>query len=311
MSETSAERPRVIVSGASGLVGTALVPALAEAGYEVIRLVRHRNGGPGTAPWEPSKGTLDPAVVDGAAAVIHLSGENIAAGRWTRAKKKRILESRVRSTRLLAETLAGLYGPGNDDAPKPTFVSTSAIGIYGDQGARELDENAPQGDGFLADVCQRWEAAASAARDAGIRVVHPRLGVVLAKEGGALEQMARPVRFGAGGPLGTGNQYVSWITLRDVVRVFLHLLHTPDLDGPVNVVAPQAIPQRQLAKSIGKVLHRPSLLPAPAFALRIALGEMADEVLLASQRIVPRVLENQGFEFEDPTLDGALERLLG
>ena len=300
-----AVRLRVAVTGATGLVGAALVSALREAGHRVDRLTR-RAPAPGSTDvqWDPARGRLDPRALEGVDAVVHLAGEPIAALRWTPAVKARIRESRVDGTRLLAETLARL------PRPPRVLVSTSAVGYYGDRGDAALTEESPPGAGFLADVCRAWEAAADPARAAGIRVVHPRVGVVLAGQGGALPRIALPFRLGAGGVIGSGRQYWSWIELGDLVRVLELCLALDALAGPVNAVAPAPATNRELTHVMGRVLGRPTLVPLPAIAVRLLLGEMGQALLLDSARVLPRRLERAGFRFRHPELEGALRAAL-
>jgi hypothetical protein len=300
----------VAVTGASGLVGSALVPFLTAGGHSVVRVGRGAPRGPQSpavrdVQWDPERGRLDPAALEGVDVVVHLAGANVA-GRWTGAYKDEILRSRVDSTRLLAETLARLARP-----PR-AFVSMSAVGYYGDRGDEVLDEGAPPGQGFLADVGRQWEAAADPARAAGIRVVHPRLGVVLSPRGGALAKLLPPFSAGLGGPTGSGRQWWGVIGLDDVVGA-LHFMATRDaLAGPVNLVLPDPVRNADFARTLAHVLGRPALVPTPAFALRLALGrEQADEMLLASQRVVPRRLLEAGFAFARPTLEAALRFELG
>lgn len=295
---------KILISGASGLIGSTLARSSTESGHEVIRLVRSPPG-PGQAAiaWDPAAEQLDAAALEGFDAVVHLAGENIAGGRWTRGKKERIRDSRVRGTRLLSRTLARL------SSPPGVFASASAIGYYGDRGDKELDEASPAGSGFLAEVCRDWEAATRPAAEAGIRVARLRLGVVLAAGGGALAGMLPPFRWGLGGRLGSGRQYMSWITLDDVTGAIDHVVHSHALEGPINLVAPQPVTNRQFTATLGRVLHRPTLLPAPALVLRLMLGEMADALLLASARVVPRRLLDSGYRFHDPELPGALRRM--
>lgn len=296
---------RVLVTGASGLIGAALVPALAAAGHRVTRLVRVRPRGPEEFRWDPASGLLDPAAFAECEAVIHLAGESIAAGRWTRRRKARIRESRVAGTRLLATGIARAL-------PSPrALICASAIGYYGDRGDEPLDETSSPGTGFLAEVTRDWEAASEPAARAGIRMVHLRQGVVLSRAGGALPRMILPFRLGLGGPLGGGGQWMSWVALEDVVAAFLHALETPGLDGPVNAVGPNPVTQRELARSLGAVLARPAWLPVPAWALRLGLGQMGEELLLASQCVLPKRLLAGGFQFRHPTLEGALRRIVG
>jgi uncharacterized protein (TIGR01777 family) len=297
---------RVAVSGSGGLIGAEVVSALSAAGSEVVRLVR-RDPAPGEAAvrWDPGKGIADPAGLSGLDAVVHLAGENIAAGRWNAARKAAIRESRVEGTRLLCDALAAL------PVPPKTLVCASAIGYYGDRGDELLTEESPVGTGFLAAVCREWEAATRPAHRTGIRVVTLRIGMVLTPKGGALSRMLLPVRAGFGGVLGNGRQYVSWIALDDLPGIVLHVLANADLRGPVNAVAPRPVTNREFTEALGRVLSRPTPLPVPAFALRIAVGEMADALLLASTRVVPRRLEETGYRFRFPELHGALRHLLG
>ena len=304
-SPPKAETMKILISGASGLIGSALTGKLTDAGHEVTRLVRssavaeHRE-----IAWDPAGARLDAAALGGFGAVVHLAGESIAQGRWTNAKKERIRSSRVLGTQLLVQTLARL------SRPPQVLVSASAIGYYGDRGDEELDEGSPPGSGFLPDVCRQWEAAAEPAREAGIRVVHPRIGLVLSVSGGALAKMLPVFRLGLGGPIGSGRQYVSWITLDDLVGTICHVIATDSLSGPVNAVAPAPTTNREFARALGRALRRPARLPAPALALRAMLGQMADELLLASTRVIPRRLMDSGFAFGDPDLEGAFRRLL-
>jgi len=295
---------KIAVTGASGLVGSALVAALEDGGHRVVRLVRRQPEGDGEVRWDPAAGVLDPADLEGVDAVVHLAGESIASGPWTRERKRRIRDSRVDGTRLVASAVSAMAEP-----PR-TLVSASAVGYYGDRGDRVLDEDAGPGEGFLAEVCQGWEAAADPARERGVRVVHPRIGMVLAADGGALAKMLLPFRLGVGGVLGPGDQYMSWIGLGDLVAVILHALGDGDLEGPVNAVAPAPVTNREFTRTLGRVLHRPTILPAPALALRLLLGEMAEELFLASTRAVPARLEGHGFTFRHPDLEGALRQQL-
>lgn len=293
---------KVLVSGSSGLVGSALLPALHANGYEVTRLVHASSSSQNQVSWNPSE-PLRPETVSGFEAVIHLAGESIAS-RWTDAKKRSIRESRVVGTRHLAEALATA-------AAKPrVLVSASAIGYYGDRGDEILREENQPGTGFLADVCQEWESANAPAAQAGIRTVQIRFGVVLSTDGGALAKMLTPFRLGVGGKIGSGRQWWSWIALQDVVGIMLHALKTRSLQGPVNAVAPNPVRNAEFTKVLGKVLSRPTIFPMPAFAARLALGEMADELLLASQCVEPAKLQASGYVFQQPELEPALQVML-
>ena len=293
---------KIAVSGASGLIGSALVPGLATAGHEVLRLVRHDAGGPSEIAWDPAAGTLDPGHLAGVEAVIHLSGATIGR-RWTTARKAEILASRVDSTRLLAATLAALE-------PRPrVLVCSGGIGIYGDRGDEILTEESELGAGFLADVGRAWEGACDAAHDAGIRVVNLRAGIVLSSEGGALAKLLTPFKLGLGGRVGSGRQWWSWIAIDDFVRAVFFLLDG-ELAGPVNLVSPSPVTNAQFTKALGRALHRPTVFPLPAFAVKALFGEMAEEALLTGQRAQPARLRDAGFAFEHPDLDAALERVL-
>jgi uncharacterized protein (TIGR01777 family) len=295
----------VLVSGSTGFIGSALVPRLAAAGHRVIRLVRSRPEESEDAfLWDPEAGTIDAAALAGVDAAVHLSGETVA-GRWTEAKKKRVLESRVKSTRLLSESLARV------DPSPAVLVCASAIGYYGDRGDERLTERSPGGAGFLADVVRGWEAAASPAAEGGIRVVNLRSGIVLSASGGALERMLLPFRLGLGGSFGDGSQYMSWIALDDELGVIEHALAVQQLSGPVNAVAPNPVTNREFAKTLGRVLGRPAVVRTPAVALRVALGEFAQESLLAGQRAAPERLLESGYQFRHPELERALRHLLG
>jgi uncharacterized protein (TIGR01777 family) len=301
------EKPmKVLVTGAGGLIGSALVPLLTTGGHRVTRLVRSQPR-PGAAEihWDPAAGVVDVASLEGVEAVVHLAGENIASGRWTTARKARIRESRVRGTRTLCRALAHLSHP-----PK-VLVSASAIGYYGDRGSDPLWENSAPGVGFLADVCRAWEEATQPAVEKGIRVVLLRIGIVLSPAGGALAKMLLPFRLGVGGVIGSGQQYMSWVALDDVVGAAHHALVTDTLQGPVNAVAPYPVTNREFTKTLGRVLRRPTFLPMPAFAARLALGEMADALLLASTRVEPKRLLATGYSFRYSELEDALRHVLG
>jgi uncharacterized protein (TIGR01777 family) len=291
----------VLISGSSGLVGRHLMRLLRASGHEVTRLVRREQQSADERSWDPASSRVDFSVLAGIDAVVNLAGDNIAQGRWTDAKKKRILESRVQTTGLLADTIAA-----SSNKPE-VFVSASAVGFYGDRGDEVLSETSSTGDGFLADVCRQWEGAAVRA---GIRTVLTRFGVILASEDGALAKMKLPFKLGVGGRVGDGKQYWSWITFDDVVRVILFALTHKSLSGPVNVVAPQPVTNAEFTRVLGSVVHRPTIFPMPAFAARLALGEMADEMLLSSARAMPSKLQAAGYSFLHPDLKGGLEAAL-
>ncbi|QDU47075.1 Epimerase family protein [Symmachiella dynata] len=296
---------KVLVSGASGLVGGAVVQAFLDAGHDVSRLVRRRiSVSENDHFWDPAAGKLDPVALQGVDVMIHLGGDNIADGRWTPEKKERIRDSRLESTRLLAETAAKLEHP-----PK-TFLCASAIGFYGDRGNETLDEGSTPGTGYLPEVCQDWEAACQPARDKGIRVVNLRFGMILSPDGGPLAKMLTPFKMGVGGKVGTGEQYYSWVSLHDVVRAMEFIIDVPSLEGPVNIVTPNPVTNLKFTKTLGAVLSRPTVLPMPAFAARLAFGEMADGLLLASARVIPDKLRDAAFTFEHDQLGNCLQALL-
>ncbi|MGB8384153.1 MAG: TIGR01777 family oxidoreductase [Dermatophilaceae bacterium] len=293
---------RVVITGASGLIGTELARHLRQRGDQVTTLVRRAPQAPDEARWAPDSGRLDPSVLAGADAVVHLAGAGIGDRRWTPAYKELLLRSRLEGTRTIAAAVADA-----DHAIR--LVTASAVGIYGqDRGDEVLTEESEPGDGFLAEVCRVWEGATARAVDAGMPVAHARTGLVIAAGGGAFPRLMRVTRFGLGGPLGSGRQYWPWIALTDVVRGYAHLLDKPTLTGPVNLVGPDPRPQREVAAEIARQLHRPSIVPAPAFALRVVLGELADDVL-GGQRVVPKALPASGFSYDHPTLAGAVSTL--
>lgn len=295
-------RLTVALSGSSGLIGSALAVYLNSGGHHVKRLIRRASGRqPDEMAWNPATGEADWTGVD---AVVHLAGESVAA-RWTPAKKARIRDSRVIATERLARSLARAARPPD------VLVCASAVGFYGNRGDEELDEQSSAGTGFLAEVAQDWERAAEPAVEAGIRVVHVRFGVVLSPRGGALGQIVTPFSLGMGGPISSGRQYWSWISIDDAIGAIEHCLMTPSLAGPVNLVAPRPVTNREFTATLARVLHRPALIPVPARAIRLALGEMADEMLLASARVLPRRLECSGYPFRHPDLETALRHLLG
>jgi uncharacterized protein (TIGR01777 family) len=293
--------PRVAITGASGLLGSALAVRLREDGSTVHRLKRGTRALAPDIAWNPDAGTIDAAALEGVDAVVNLAGESLLQ-RWSEGRKRRIRESRVRSTTLLARALASLRQP-----PR-VLLSGSAIGIYGDRGEEELDERSSAGSDFLASVAREWEQAAEPARAAGIRVTLLRTGVVLSRRGGALAKMLLPFRMGIGGRIGAGGQWMSWIALTDWVRATLFLLSRDALAGPVNLVAPNPVPNHVFAKTLARVLSRPALAPVPSGAVGLIFGEMGRATILASQRIHPRRLLEAAFEFEHPTLEGALRQ---
>ena len=288
---------RIAISGASGFVGSAVEADLRGAGHDVVPLVRGDN-------WQPDTGALDATALGAVDAVLHLAGENVAGGRWTDERKARIADSRGPVTERLSRALATL------PQPPRVLVAASATGIYGDRGEAELDERSPGGDGFLADVARAWEAGTAPARAAGMRVVNLRIGMVLDPAGGALQRMLPPFRFGVGGRLGNGRQWVSWITRRDLVRAIRFALERDELRGPVLAVAPEPVRNAAFTQALARALRRPAFLPVPAFALRVLFGEMADALLLASQRCRPQELCQAGFRFEHPAIGPALQQLL-
>jgi uncharacterized protein (TIGR01777 family) len=295
---------RIAVSGSTGLIGTALRTSLEHDGHHVVPLVRGGDAGAGVA-WDPAAGTIDADGLRGVDALVHLAGRSIGAKRWSDAEKRELVDSRVLSTRLLAETLARL-----DDGPR-VLLSGSAIGVYGDRGDEELTEESAAGTGFLADLCRRWEAATAAAEQANVRVAHLRTGLVLSGEGGFLTRPVQLTRLGLGGSIGGGHQWWSWISMVDEVAAIRFLLDH-ELSGPVNLTAPAPRTNAEFTKVLGAVLHRPTVVPAPSFGVRLLLGrELADEVVLAGQRVLPRRLLDAGFEFTHPDAEPALRAALG
>jgi uncharacterized protein len=294
---------RILVSGSSGLIGTALGPALQASGYEVVSLVRGAASGKHQIGWDIAR-SLALESVSGFDAVVHLAGESIV-GRWTEAKKRRILESRVQGTRNLAEALAR-----TPQRPR-VLVSASAIGYYGDRGDEMLRESSSSGEGFLPEVCRQWEAAVEPAAKAGIRTAQMRFGLVLSSSGGALQKMLLPFRMGVGGNMGNGRQWWSWVDISDLVGAVQHVIKTDSLRGPVNMVAPNPVRNAEFTKTLASVLSRPAIFPMPAFAARLVFGQMGDELLLASQRVEPAQLVASGYVFQKPDLRAALSAILG
>lgn len=294
----------VVVTGASGLIGTALVDALGRAGHRAVKLVRRPSRGADEVTWDPNAGTLDAASLEGTGAAVHLAGAGIADHRWTDAYKRELVDSRVGPTGLLARTLAGLTRP-------PTvLVSGSAIGWYGDRGDAVLTEASERGTGFLSDLCRDWEAATQPASDAGIRVAHVRTGVVLSANGGALAKQLPLFKLGLGGRMGSGRQWSSWVSIDDEVGAIMHLL-TADVSGPVNVTAPNPVTNSDFTKALGAAVKRPSVFPIPSFGPKLLLGgELADNLLFQGARILPAVLQSSGFAFRHPEIGEALAALL-
>ena len=300
------EPHHILVTGSSGSIGRTLVPFLTSGGHRVTRLVRSEShSAPDQVYWNLETGYVDTKNLEGLDAVVHLAGENIMAKRWTPERKKQILESRVKGTRLLCETLSRV------DKPPKVLVSTSAIGYYGNRGDENLDEESSRGDGFLAEVCKAWEAATESAIKKGIRVVHLRIGIVLTPSSGALAQMLMPFRLGIGGPLGHGKQWMSWISIDDLLGSILHAIKTEKLSGPINAVAPNPVTNREFTRTLAHVLSRPAIVPIPDFTLRFIFGEIADEALLSSACVKPKKLLGSGYSFHHPGLLDALEYLLG
>ncbi|MGW1466462.1 TIGR01777 family oxidoreductase [Streptomyces sp. NPDC002308] len=298
------EHSRIAVTGSTGLIGAALVRSLRADGHEVARLVRRPAKAGDEVQWDPHRGYVDVAGLVGCDAVVHLAGAGVGDHRWTEAYKKEIRDSRVLGTAAVAEALASL------DTPPKVLVSGSAIGYYGDTGDRAVDESAPPGEGFLPSVCEEWEAATAPAEEAGVRTVHARTGLVVASGGGAWGRLFPLFKAGLGGRLGNGRQYWSFIALHDHIAALRHLLDTEALSGPVNLTAPDPVTNAEVTAAMGRVLHRPTLFTAPAPALRLALGDFAEDVL-GSQRVVPRKLLDSGFAFAFPGVDSAIRAALG
>lgn len=294
---------RIAITGSTGLIGTALAQSLRADGHDLVRLVRRPARAGDEVEWDPKRQYVDTAGLAGCEAVVHLAGAGVGDHRWTAAYKKEIRESRVLGTAALAEALASL------DVPPKVLVCGTAIGYYGDTGTRAVDEEAPPGEGFLAGVCVEWEEAAAPAQEAGIRTVFARTGLVVAREGGAWGKLFPIFRAGLGGRLGSGRQYWSFISQHDHIAALRHLLDTPELSGPVNLTAPDPVTNREVTAAMGRALHRPALFPVPAPAIRLVLGEFAEDVL-GSQRVLPRRLLDSGFRFAFPGIDGAIRAAL-
>lgn len=294
---------KVLITGSHGLVGSRLTSFLTSQGHEVVRLGRSK-AADGQVLWDPAAGKINDRALEGFDAVVHLAGDNIASGRWTKEKKRSIRDSRIQGTKLLSETLASLARP-----PK-VLISASAIGYYGDRGEEVLTEESEPGKGFLAEVCGQWEAATLAAKNRGIRVAELRIGVVLSPEGGALKQMLPPFRMGAGGRLGSGKQYMSWVAIDDLVGIIQHVMTHDELEGPINAVAPNPVTNNEFTAALGASLHRPTIFPIPGLAVNLLLGEMANELLLASARVQPKRLLSTGYLFRHPHIAPLLNQLL-
>jgi len=305
-----AETMKIALTGSTGFIGSALVPLLTTQGHDVRRLVRPQSRDNATTPgekatWDPSSGMLETSALEGCDAVVHLAADNIGTERWSEEKKRRMRASRLDSTKLLCSRMAQLQKP-----PK-VFLCASAIGFYGDRGDQAVTEDSDRGTGFLADLCSDWESASKEAEKCGARVVNLRIGVVLSPKGGALQKMLLPFQMGAGGPIGTGKQYFSWISMDDVIGAILHCLLTDSIKGPINVVAPNPVTNGEYTHALGHVLQRPAFIPMPAFGARMAFGEFADECLLSSTRVLPKRLEDSGYKFRYPEIEGALRHQLG
>lgn len=296
---------QIAISGASGLVGSALCPLLTQQGHNVVA-IRRGDGGSyeDSIRWDPNSGLTNPARLESVDAIVHLAGENVGEGRWNDAKKRKIRSSRVDGTRSLVQSMAAV-----EKRPR-VLVCASAIGFYGDRGAAEMDESSAAGSDFLADVCEQWETEANAATELGVRVVNVRIGVVLSPHGGALKKMLRPFKLGLGGIVGPGTQYWSWIGLNDLTRILMFCITDDSISGPVNAVSPESATNKEFTKAVGSVLHRPTVFPLPGFVAKLMLGEMATTLLLASTRVVPKQLQAHGFKFEQPGLVDCLQQEL-
>ena len=294
----------ILITGATGLIGKRLVQELTAEGYSVLKAVRRPARHDDEVRWIPERNDFDTTRLAGIHAVVHLAGANVAGQRWSDPYKQEIRESRVKGTRLIAQALAGL-----DDKPR-VLVCASAIGYYGDRGDELLTEDSPPGKGFLPEVCTAWEDSCQAARDAGIRTVNTRIGVVLSKNGGALKSMLLPFKLGLGGVVGKGTQYISWMEIDDIARALRFVLETETISGPVNLVAPHPATNREFTKVLGTVLGRPTIVPMPAFITRLLLGEMGEELLLSSTRVKPEKLQQAGFAWQYPQLEPALRHVI-
>jgi uncharacterized protein (TIGR01777 family) len=298
---------KILISGASGLIGTHLIPALKAKGHEIYRLVRKEPAASDEIQWDATKGFSDEeqAKLENFDAVIHLAGDNIASENWSPEKKRVIRESRVLGTRVLVEAL------GKTEKPPKVFVSASATGFYGNRGDEDLTEESPKGEGFLPEVCDEWEREAQKAESFGARTAMLRTGVVLTKEGGALEKMLTPFKFGVGGTVGSGKQYMSWITLDDVLAIYHLVLENDEWRGAINTTAPNPVTNEEFTVALGKALHRPTILPVPEFAIKLLFGEMGERLLLEGQKVLPKKLQDASFEFKYPSLEEALKHAIG
>jgi uncharacterized protein (TIGR01777 family) len=295
---------KILISGSHGLVGKALIRSLTTDGHDIVRLVRNKPTGAAEIEWNPNEGRIDAAALEGLDVVVHLAGESIASGRWSDEKKRAIRDSRVKGTALMSDALARL------SRPPSLFVSASAIGYYGDRGDEVLTETSAPGKDFLSSVCVEWEQATKAAVEKGIRTIYARFGIILDANEGALAKMLMPFRMGVGGRIGNGRQWMSWIAIEDVVNGLRFLIEDRSMSGPVNFVAPNPVTNAEFTKALGRVLSKPTLFPVPAFGARLAFGEMADALLLSSQRVKPSVLQEKGYSFKWSTLDSALRQIL-
>ncbi|MEY3370024.1 MAG: hypothetical protein RLZZ361_694 [Cyanobacteriota bacterium] len=295
---------KVLITGSSGLVGSALLDFLASGGHQVFKLVRQDPLSPNEINWNPESQKIDLAKLENFDVIIHLAGENIANKRWTKSQQKKIADSRILGTRFLVDSINKLQNPPH------TFISASAIGFYGDRGEEILSENSSAGSDFLADTCIKWEQETKSFKNKSIRVVNARFGIILDPRAGALSKLLPIFWIGGGGILGNGKQWMSWIALDDVLGSLMHIINTPSISGPVNIVAPNPLKNSDFTKVLAKVMFRPALFPAPAFALRLALGKMADALLLSSTRVEPKILNETGFEFSYPDLESALKHMI-
>ena len=295
---------KIAIAGASGLVGSALIPILQSDGNQITRLVRSSPKA-GEIEWHPNQDEVSTQSLEGFDVIINLAGENIADGRWTDEQKRKIRDSRVNGTHLLGEAIAKM-----NSKPK-AFICASATGIYGDRDDEVLDEQSESGGGFLAGVCREWEKATEPANKAGVRVVNLRFGPILARDGGMLSKLLTPFKMGMGGKVGSGKQHISWIALDDAVSAIKLAIDRQTIDGPLNVVSPNPVTNEEFTKTLGHVLNRPTALAMPAFAARLAFGEMADEMLLASQKVMPKKLTSAGFQFQYPQLEAAMRKYVG